>query len=104
MYSSGSVVIAKIQFIDTFEIKKRPVLVLYEEYGNIVVVGITSNKDMKGISLLKKDGMIKDSVIKTNYIFTISEKMIDKHLLNLNLSKRKEVYSEITKKISNILR
>jgi mRNA interferase MazF len=104
MYNSGSVVIAQVQFTDTFEIKKRPVLILYKEYGNIIVAGITSNINMKGILLSKKDGIIKDSIIKTNYIFTISEKMIYKFLFNLNLNKRKQVYNEIISKLSNILK
>jgi mRNA interferase MazF len=104
MYNSGSVVIAKVQFTDTFEIKKRPVLVLFEDYGNIIVAGITSNINMKGILLSKKEGMIKDSVIKTNYIFTISEKMIYKHLFNLNLNKRKQVYDELISKLNQIVK
>jgi len=104
MYDSGSIVIAQVQFTDTFEIKKRPVLILYKECGNIIVAGITSNINMKGILLSKKDGIIKDSVIKTNYIFTISEKMLYKHLFNLNLNKRKQVYGEIISKLNNILR
>ncbi len=36
------------------------------------VAGITSNPHMKGIALTTVDGAVKDSVIKTNYIFTIS--------------------------------
>jgi len=35
---------------------------LFEEFDN-VVAGITSNLEMKGISLTKKDGAIKDSII-----------------------------------------
>ncbi len=104
MYDSGSVVIAKVQFTDTYEIKKRPVLILYEEYGNIVVAGITSNLDMIGIPLLKKEGLLKDSIIKINYIFTISEKMIYKSLFSLDINKRKQVYNEITKKLNIILK
>lgn len=57
-----------------------------------MVAGITNNLNMKGILLSKKNGMIKDSIIKKNNIFTISEKMIYKHLLNLN--KRKQVYEK----------
>ena len=51
MLKSGDVIIAQIQFTDTFEIKKRPALVLFEEFDNIVVAGITSNLEMKGILL-----------------------------------------------------
>jgi mRNA interferase MazF len=87
-FKSGDVVIARIQFTDTLKVKKRPVLILFEEYGHLVVAGITSNTNMKGIPLLKKDGMIKDSVIKLNYIFTISNNLIYKKLFTLNKKKR----------------
>ena len=95
----GDVVLAEVQFVDTFEIKKRPALVLFEEYGNVVVAGITSNLEMKGIPLLKKEGAIKDSVIKLNYIFTISEKMIKKMLFSISAEKKKVIVEEIVKKL-----
>ncbi|MBI3036799.1 type II toxin-antitoxin system PemK/MazF family toxin [Candidatus Woesearchaeota archaeon] len=88
-----------MQFTDTFEIKQRPAVVLFEEYGNIVVAGITSNTDMKGIPLSKKEGAIKESVIKLNYIFTVSEKMIKKSLFSLSAEKKKVVVTEIVKKL-----
>ena len=72
MYKTGDVILAQVQFTDTFEIKRRPAAILFEEYGNIVVAGITSNTEMKGIRLTKQEGAIKESVIKLNYIFTIS--------------------------------
>ena len=59
----------------------------------------TSNQEMHGIPLLKKEGAIKDSVIKLNYIFTISEKMIKKSLFSLSAEKRKIVVSELIKKL-----
>ena len=95
----GDVILAHIQFVDTFEIKKRPAVVLFEEYGNVVVAGITSNLEMKGIPLLKKEGAIKDSVIKLNYIFTISEKMIEKTLFSLSSEKKKLIVSEFVKRL-----
>src|SRR3989338_113427 len=91
---SGDVVLANFQFTDTFEIKKRPALVLFEELGNVVVAGITSNTSMKGISLTKKDGAIKDSIIKLNYIFTISQASIKKKLFTLNRQKKTELYTD----------
>lgn len=99
---SGDVVLTNVQFTDTFEIKKRPALVLFEEFNNIVVAGITSNKEMQGIALTKKDGAIKDSVIKLNYIFTISKEMIEKPLFHLSNTKKKEVFDALIKKL-NIL-
>ena len=99
MHKLGDVVLAQMQFVDTFELKKRPAVVLFEEYGNIVVAGITSNAEMKGIPLLKKEGALKDSVIKLNYIFTISEKMIEKKLFVLSSEKKKLIVSEFTKRM-----
>jgi len=99
MYKLGDIVLTQIQFTDTFEIKTRPAVVLFEEHGNIIVAGITSNTKMEGIPITKKEGAIKDSVIKLNYIFTISESMIKKKLFSLSLEKRKILVSEITKKI-----
>jgi|TARA_Y100000310_G_scaffold206707_1_gene207140 mRNA interferase MazF len=99
MLSFGDVVLAEVQFTDTFEIKNRPAVVLFEEHGNIVVAGITSNLKMEGISLLKKEGAVKDSVIKLNYLFTISEKMVKKTLFSLSLEKKKEVVFEFVKKL-----
>jgi len=95
----GDVILANIQFADTYEIKKRPAVVLFEEYGNVVVAGITSNIEMKGIPLSKKEGAVKESVIKLNYIFTISEKMIKKNLFSLSSEKKKLIVSELLKKL-----
>ncbi len=99
MYEFGEVINAEVQFTDTFETKIRPAVVLFEELGNIVIMGITSNIEMKGVPLTKKEGAIKDSVIKLNYIFTISEKMVKKHLFNLSKEKKKILFDEIIKKL-----
>lgn len=99
MHKFGDVILAKIQFVDTFEIKKRPAVVLFEEYENVVVAGITSNLEMKGIPMLKKEGAAKDSVIKLNYIFTISEKMIEKKIFALPSEKKKMIVSEFVKRL-----
>lgn len=98
----GDVILTKIQFTDTFEIKIRPALVLFEEINNIIVAGITSNKEMKGIPLTKKEGAIKESIIKLNYIFTISKAMVSKTLFHLNSKKKKIVFNELTKKLSSL--
>jgi mRNA interferase MazF len=99
MPKSGDVVIAQIQFTDTFEIKRRPALVLFEEFDNVVVAGITSNLEMNGVPLTKKEGAVKDSVIKLNYIFTISNSMISKKLFHLNKKKKTIVFNELTKRL-----
>ena len=105
MHSFGEVIIAQVHFTDTFEIKIRPCLVLFEEKGNVVVAGITSNLKMEGIPLSKKEGAISDSVIKPNYIFTISKAMVFKELFFLSREKKrilsgKESYSFATPTIT----
>ena len=99
MYKFGNVVLVSIQFVDTFEIKRRPALVLFEEQGNVVVAGITSNLKMNGVYLYKKEGAIRDSIIKLNYIFTISEKMIEKVLFSVSKNKKEEIKLELLKKL-----
>ena len=100
MYKFGTVILAEIQFADSPEIKTRPAIVLFEEYGNIVIAGITSNIKMEGIPLLKKEGAVKDSIIKLNYIFTISEKMVKKILFSVSNKKKKTIIKELIKKLS----
>jgi len=102
MVKPGEVVLTNVQFTDTFEIKKRPALVLFEEFNNIVVAGITSNTEMKGIPLTKKEGAIKNSIIKLNYIFTISEAMIEKTLFSISKEKRKMVFDELVKRLEGL--
>ena len=99
MYEFGSVVLAEVHFTDTFEIKARPAVVLFEEEGNVVVMGISSNLEMKGIPLTRKEGAVRDSVIKLNYIFTISDKMIKRFLFNLSDKKKEVIRKELGKRL-----
>lgn len=98
-YKCGEIVLANIQFVDRGEIKKRPALVLFEEYTNIVVAGITSNPAMKGITLGKEEGLHLPSIIKLNYIFTISPAMIEKRLGLVSLQKKKQVQEYFLQKL-----
>ena len=102
MPKSGDVILAKVQFTDTFEEKTRPAVVLFEELGNVVVAGVTSNLSMKGIPLRKKEGAMKDSVIKLNYIFTVSNAMISKILFHLSTEKKKAIFKELVKKLNEL--
>jgi len=102
MFEAGDVVLAKVQYTDTPEIKQRPAVILFNEMGNIVIAGITSNTKMKGIPLTKKDGAVKDSVIKLNYIFTVSQDAIAKVLFRLDERKRKEVYQNLCEKLNGL--
>jgi mRNA interferase MazF len=99
MHRFGEIVLAQVQFVDSLQIKVRPALVLFQELGNIVVAGITSNMHRKGIFLSVKEGAVKDSVIQLNYIFTISEMMVKKTLFSLSEEKKKIVINELNHRL-----
>ena len=80
----------------------RAALILFEEFDNFVVAGITSNLEMKGIPLTKKEGAVKDSVIKLNYIFTVSRMMIEKALFSLSTEKKKRVFDELVTRLNHL--
>ena len=98
-YKFGDVLLAFVQFVDTNELKIRPVLVLFEEYGNIITAGITSNPHMKGIPLTLKEGMARDSIIKLNYIMTISQDAIKTQLLTISDDKKKIIKDYLMQKL-----
>ena len=102
MFKSGDVILAQVQFTDSPEVKVRPAVVLFEELGNIVVSGITSNTEMRGIPLTRKEGAIRDSVIKVNYIFTLSSDAIYKVLFHLSAEKKRAVFAELIKRLSKL--
>lgn len=104
MFNPGDIILTKIQFTDTFEVKIRPALVLFEEMDNVVVAGITSNTKMQGIPLTKKEGAVKESVIKLNYLFTISKMMIEKNLFPLSKEKKRKVFDRLTYKLNGLLK
>ena len=98
-YSFGDVILAEITFVERNESKKRPAVVLFEELGNVVVAGITSNLKMKGISVSRVEGAVRESVIKTNYIFTIDPSIIVRKLFSLTEEKREILCAELKGKI-----
>ncbi len=99
MYKFGDIVLAQVQFADTLEIKIRPALVLFQEYGNVVVAGITSNAEMKGVPLTKHEGAIKDSVIKLNYLFTISEQAVKRKLFSITNHKKTQIRDKLIERL-----
>ena len=102
MLKAGDVIVANVQFTDTAEVKIRPAVVLFEELGNVVIAGITSNLKMKGIPLNKSEGAIKDSVIKLNYIFTISDEMVSKVIFHLSKEKKRVIFDELSKRLDGL--
>jgi len=102
MLKAGDVIVASVQFTDTAEVKIRPAVVLYEELGNVVIAGITSNLKMKGIPLSKSEGAVKDSVIKLNYIFTISDEMVSRVVFHLSKQKKRLIFDEASKRLDGL--
>jgi mRNA interferase MazF len=102
MPKPGDVILASVQFTDTDDVKVRPAVVLFEELENVVIAGVTSNLKMKGIPLTKKEGAVKDSVIKLNYIFTISNEMASKVLFHLSKEKKRLIFNELTKRLEEL--
>lgn len=98
-YKFGDIVLCWAPYVEENEMKKRPGLVLYQEYGNLVVIGITSNNEMKGITITKQEGMIVDSIIKMNYVFTIPKEAVIKELITLSQKKKEEVKNYIVNKL-----
>ncbi len=99
MHKFGDVLLAEVQYVDTFEVKERPALVLFEEHGNIVVAGVTTNVGMEGVPLSTKEGMRFDSVIKLNYIFTISESKVKRKLLEISQEKKNIIRQELMRRL-----
>jgi mRNA interferase MazF len=67
-----------------------------------VIAGITSNLKMKGIPLSKSEGAAKDSVIKLNYVFTVSEEMISKVVFHLSKEKKRLLFENLCKKLEGL--
>lgn len=103
MPKPGDVVIARLQFTDSNESKIRPALVLFEELGNVIVAGITTNLKMNGIPITVKEGASQDSVLKLNYIFTITNETILKTVFRLGKEKRQIVFDELQKRFHGLV-
>ena len=102
MPKAGDVIITRMQFIDSEGSKIRPALVLFEELGNIIIAGITTNLQMKGIHISTKEGAAQDSIIKLNYIFTITNEAILKTVFHLSPEKTRIVFDELNKKLEGL--
>ncbi|MCL5117357.1 MAG: type II toxin-antitoxin system PemK/MazF family toxin [Candidatus Marsarchaeota archaeon] len=102
MPKPGDVIITRMQFVDNEESKVRPALVLFEELGNIIIAGITTNMQMKGIFISTKEGAAQDSIIKVNYIFTITNEAILKTVFHLSPEKKRLAFDEISKRLGGL--
>lgn len=102
MPRAGDIIIARMQYTDSHESKIRPALVLFEELGNVVIAGITTNLQMKGIPLSVKEGAAQESVLKLNYLFTITNETILKTVFHLSSEKKRLVFDELSKRLSGL--
>jgi mRNA interferase MazF len=102
MPKAGDIIITRVQFTDSEESKVRPALVLFEELGNIIIAGITTNMQMKGIHIYTREGAAQDSIIKLNYIFTITNEAVLKTVFRLSTEKRQIVFEELVKKLESL--
>ncbi len=98
----GDVIIARVRFADNQGSKIRPALVLFEELGNVVIAGVTTNLRMKGVRISKSEGAAQDSIIKLNYIFTITNDVILKTVFHLNNEKKRMVLKELMEKLEGL--
>ncbi len=99
---SGDVILVTIQFTDTFETKIRPAVILFKEFDNYILAGITSNLHMQGVPLSVEEGAIKPSIIKLNYIFTVSDVMIKRKLFSLDKNKKSQIYHALISKLAGL--
>ena len=94
-YELGDIVLVKVPFTNQKEYKLRPAFVWFEDFSNVVILGITSNTQMKGIFLPKEEGLIVDSIIKVNYIFTIDKNDILKKITTVDKKYINQVCKEL---------
>lgn len=102
MPKAGDIILTRMQFVDSQGSKIRPALVLFEELGNIVIAGITTNLQMKGVPISTKEGAAQDSIIKLDYIFTITNEAILKTVFHLSADKKHLVFDELVKKLNGL--
>jgi hypothetical protein len=100
----GDVVLAEARFIDSYDSKMRPAFVLFEAHGNVVLAAITTNLNTDGVPLAESEGAAEDSVIKTNYIFTVDSSEIRKTFFSASEPKKREVCADLARRMGCGLR
>ncbi len=102
MFNPGDVIIARVPFADSGDSKIRPALVLFKEFGNVIVAGITTNLKMNGIRISVKEGAAQESILKLNYIFTIADNAVLKTAFHLSADKKRMVFNELGKRLEGL--
>ncbi len=57
---------------------------------------------MKGIRIYTKEGAAQDSIIKLNYIFTITDEAILKTVFHLSTEKKRLVLDELEERLKGL--
>ena len=110
MYKQGEIVLIPFPFTDFSSNKKRPVLILSNDYYNnltddVIAAAITSNTAGKLYSVsLTNDGLtdgtlIYDSLIRADKVYTLSQSVILKRFGSV----KKEIFASVIGKINEIL-
>ena len=102
MFSSGDVVVATVQLEGGRESSTRAAVVLFEDYDSVIVAGITSDEYARGIPVTKREGAVREGMIKLNYIFTMPRDTLSKPLFRLSREKRRLVLDELIKRLSGL--
>jgi len=101
-HKQKDILLVKFPFTDFREFKKRPVIVISnDEYNSktldLVVCAITSNLSYKDYSVLISNNdldsgyLLKESLIKTSHIATISKQIVIRKIASVNYEKFEEV-------------
>ena len=92
MHSFGEIVLASVQFTDTFEIKKRPVLVIKSanDLNDFVCLQITSKHSSGNLLKIEntdiENGVLKlISFVRYDKCFTLNTQIIDKKLAKVDM-------------------
>ena len=109
MFDQGEILLIPVPFSDLSTVKKRPVLVLsnnmYNSSNNdIIVIAITSNLKQNGIEIsnsnLSEGFLPKNSIIKTDKIYTLEAGIVIKKIGKINNDIFLYVYNEFIKLIT----
>ena len=102
MFNPGEVVVASVKLPGSDVSTTRAVVVLFEDFGNVVVAGITSNPYFRGIPLTKREGALRDSIIKLNNVFTVDSDTLSRPLFRLSKEKKKLLFENLVKLLSGL--
>ena len=110
MASQRDIVLLSLPFSDFTTVKKRPAIILSNDRYNktsqdIIAVAITSNLKINELHIpiknedLERGTLIKHSKIKTDKIFTVEKKFIEKYIGRIN----ENTFEKLKVNVSKIL-